>query len=195
MTGRVKGALLWSNGASAFLAVTAETNPGQVSAVPLEDVYRIPGDSALKFGVTARVLDQSVRVMEADRKKHSAAGGADPGDVGARSLQPAGDILGRRVMNAAGEWIGAMEDLLLDPTRGRIDYAVIGIGDSPAVGRDLHLVPWRSLTVSGDKVYRLQATESDLRAALRFKPEEWDRVDEDWLVRTDDFYHAFNTKP
>jgi sporulation protein YlmC with PRC-barrel domain len=195
MTGRVKRVLLWSNGASVFLAVTGKTCPGQVSAVPLEDVYPIREGEERKLGVSARVLAESVRVPATDGKSPPAGRDTDAGGVGARSLQPAGAIFGRCVMNAAGQRIGEVKDLLLDPTRGQIDYAVMGLGDSPGIGRVLQLVPWRSLIVSGDRAYRLEATESDLRGALRFKPEEWNRIDQDWLDRTDDFYRALFTKP
>jgi len=193
--GEVKGVLLAPNGADVFLAVSGKTHPGQVSAVPLEEVYLFREGDERKFGVAARVLAEAVHVPEADWERQLAARGVNPDGTGALALRPAGEILGRRVMNAVEQRIGDVEDLLLDPTRGRIGYAVMGVGDFLGIGRVLHVVPWTSLKAAGDKAYRLDVTQSDLRVAPKFKPEEWGRIDGRWLDRIDAFYRAIFTKP
>ena len=52
------------------------------------------------------------------------------------------EIVGDRVRNTAGDDLGKIEDLIIDPATGNISYAVVGSGDR------LHTVPWSSFRPS-----------------------------------------------
>jgi sporulation protein YlmC with PRC-barrel domain len=53
-------------------------------------------------------------------------------------------IIGMDVVNAQGEKVGDIEDIVLD-RHGTVAYAVVSTGGFLGVGERLHAVPWRSL--------------------------------------------------
>lgn len=64
--------------------------------------------------------------------------------------QNASDIIGRDVRDRAGESLGKITDLLVDPVDGKIRFAIIGSGGLLGIGQDLHPVPFQALRVTGD---------------------------------------------
>lgn len=83
-------------------------------------------------------------------------------------------LVGRNVVNAHGEDLGRIEEFVIDPERGRIEYAVLSFGEPFGIGEKFFAVPWEAL--------RLDCTNNDfvmnvemetLEAGQGFDPEAW----------------------
>ena len=55
-------------------------------------------------------------------------------------------IKGDKVVNAAGENVGKIEDLMIDLDNGRGGYAVLSFGGLLGMGDKLFAIPWQALS-------------------------------------------------
>jgi sporulation protein YlmC with PRC-barrel domain len=100
-------------------------------------------------------------------------------------------LLNERVRNAAGEDIGRIEDMIIDPGSGVVQYALLDTGNR------LLTVPWSSLRVSPSHDYLMLGLD---RRTLERAP-AFDRVhspdmsDPAWRRRIDDYYGASYPAP
>jgi sporulation protein YlmC with PRC-barrel domain len=60
-------------------------------------------------------------------------------------------IIGATVTNPAGETLGTVDDLMIDPTDGRVFYAVMSFGGILGLGKQYYPVPWALLTSDPSK--------------------------------------------
>lgn len=51
-------------------------------------------------------------------------------------------IIGATVKNPDGETLGTVDDLMVDPTSGRVYYAVMSFGGILGLGKQYYPVPW-----------------------------------------------------
>lgn len=86
--------------------------------------------------------------------------------------------------------LGSVEELMIDPETGRVQYAVLSIGEFLGFGGKLHAVPWSVLRLDPDRrVFVLEADRETMEAAPAFDEEEWpDFGDADWKHRIDSHY-------
>ena len=83
-------------------------------------------------------------------------------------------ITGDNVVNAAGEHIGDIKDLMLDVTKGTIAYAVLDFGGFLGIGGKYFAVPWLSFTVDEDnKNLVLNVTKERLEQSPGFDKDNW----------------------
>ena len=68
-----------------------------------------------------------------------------------RRVLSASTISGDKVVNAAGDKLGDIKELMIDLPYGRIAYAVLSFGGFLGVGEKLFAVPWNALTVDEDE--------------------------------------------
>lgn len=83
-------------------------------------------------------------------------------------------LLGRDVISEAGEDLGHIEEIAIDPEHGCVAYAVLSFGGVLGVGAKFLAVPWKSLRIDhahGDFV--IDATKRQLEQAQGFDPEAW----------------------
>lgn len=128
-------------------------------------------------------------------------------EVGARTDQaniPAvkvRDMLGVAVYNSSDENLGKIEDLVMDPSSGRIRYAVLSFGGFLGVGDKLFAVPWGDLklvtkgtTSAGtakEDHYVLDVTKEALKNAPGFDKNSWpDFAHRNWSADVDEFYNS-----
>ena len=69
---------------------------------------------------------------------------------GAKSMT-ATKLIGDPVVNADGEKLGKIEDLVIDPESGRVDYAVLSFGGFLGVGDKLFAVPIEAMRLSPEE--------------------------------------------
>lgn len=111
----------------------------------------------------------------------------------------ASDVVGADIKNASGD-IGEVEDLVVDPMTGRIDYAVISLKER---GKDQwHAVPWSTLNATvpagmKDKKdvvepeFTLNADAERLKSAPGFPKDKWpDFNGPAWRSEIDTHYDA-----
>ena len=86
----------------------------------------------------------------------------------------ASTINGTNVRNAQNEDLGHVEDIMLDPTSGRIAYAVLSFGGFMGFGDKLFAIPWQALTVDTEnEVLILNADKEQLEDAPGFDKDNW----------------------
>jgi sporulation protein YlmC with PRC-barrel domain len=56
-----------------------------------------------------------------------------------------------KVVNLAGQELGAVEELMIDVTTGRVAYVVLAYGGFLGVGTKLFAIPWSVITVDEAK--------------------------------------------
>jgi sporulation protein YlmC with PRC-barrel domain len=90
------------------------------------------------------------------------------------NMLSASTLTGDEVVNAKGESLGKIEDLMLDLDRGRIGYAVLSFGGVLGVGNKLFAVPWTALTVDHvNKRCLLDVPKAKLEGAPGFDKGAW----------------------
>lgn len=99
-------------------------------------------------------------------------------------------LLHEQVRNAAGENLGKIEDVVVDPVTGNIDYVVMSLGGLTGIGSKLVAIPWSALRVSDTRDYvLLNVDRQTLERAPGFDRDHWpDFADPVWRRSTYDYY-------
>ena len=88
-------------------------------------------------------------------------------------------IKGAEVMNLQNQEIGTIEEVLVDPSSGRVRFAVLSVGGFLGLGDSEVAVPWDAVQVSksGDNPkYVLDASKERLEKAPRVEGKKYDRL-------------------
>jgi sporulation protein YlmC with PRC-barrel domain len=105
-------------------------------------------------------------------------------------LMTAGTLTGDRVVNAEGDDLGKITEIMLDVPEGRIAYAVLEFGSVLGMGGKLFAVPWQSLTLDADsQCFILDIDQERLKSAPGFDKDNWPSMaDEQWASSVHSFY-------
>jgi len=119
-------------------------------------------------------------------RHHQDHSGPGPGIMAASSLE------GETVVDAQGENLGEIEEIMLDVRGGRIAYAVMSVGGFLGVGEKYFAVPWHSFTMDTDnKRFILDVDKERLLKAPGFDQNEWPSMaDKRWASEIHDYYGA-----
>jgi sporulation protein YlmC with PRC-barrel domain len=98
---------------------------------------------ALTWGTSTRAQDEPKRPASETRP----AAGVYVKD--AMCLLKGTDVIGAKVKNPQGEDLGKIEELVLDPTEGTIEYAVLSFGGFLGMGDKLFALPFSLLNLPG----------------------------------------------
>jgi hypothetical protein len=98
-------------------------------------------------------------------------------------------LISERVRNRAGEDIGRIEDLVIDPNSGNVEYAVASF-DGFGRSDDLFAIPWSELSFSPSRDYLIADFDNErLRRAPSFRRGAWpDMADPAWRRDVDGYY-------
>jgi BON domain/PRC-barrel domain len=93
--------------------------------------------------------------------------------------------IGRPVRNRAGDTIGRIEELILDPANGAVTLAILSCGDWLAIGDRLVPLPWNALSYAPGRDYVLLGIDKTvLEGAPAFDRQRWPDVsDTAWRTR------------
>jgi sporulation protein YlmC with PRC-barrel domain len=99
-------------------------------------------------------------------------------------------IIGSAVRDAHDRKIGDIKDIVLDPQRGEIAYAVVSFGGVMGVGRKYHAIPWRVLEAGDDgRYYVLHADRETISLAPGFDKGNWpDMADQKWHAEIERYW-------
>jgi len=131
---------------------------------------------------------------DASRSQVRRSGYQDPEKPGA-PVTRASKLIGAPVKNSAGEDLGKIEDIVMEPNGGRVRYAVLSFGGFLGVGDKWFAVPWRYMTIEFDKekkdrfhfVYNVD--KEKLKKAPGFDKSNWpDFGDSKWTLEIDTFF-------
>ena len=83
-------------------------------------------------------------------------------------------LIGDPVVSPRGEDLGKIEDLVIDPKTGRVDYAVLSFGGFLGVGDKLFAVPLEAMKMSPEeKRFILDVDKERLKQAPGFDKNNW----------------------
>lgn len=99
-----------------------------------------------------------------------------------------------KVVNAAGESLGRIEDYMIDLNNGRIAYCVLSFGGFLGMGDRLFAVPWQAMTLDTEnKCFILNIDKERLKNAPGFDKDNWpDTTNPEWGTR---IYSYYSVKP
>lgn len=99
-----------------------------------------------------------------------------------------------KVVNAAGEDLGNIEDYMIDLNTGRIAYCVLSFGGFLGMGEKLFAVPWGAMTLDTEnKRFILNVDKERLKNAPGFDKDNWpDTTNPEWGSR---IYSYYGIKP
>jgi sporulation protein YlmC with PRC-barrel domain len=105
-----------------------------------------------------------------------------------RRLMSASSLVGEKVVNARGENLGKIEDVMLDLDGTRIAYAVLSFGGLWGLGSKLFAVPWEMLILDAErKAFLFNVDREALESAPGFDKDHWpDTINPEW----EDMVHA-----
>ena len=102
----------------------------------------------------------------------------------------ASTLKNEKVVNAAGESLGRIEDYMIDLNNGRIAYCVLSFGGFLGMGDKLFAVPWSALTLDTEnKSFVLNVDKERLKNAPGFDKDNWpDMTSPDFGTRIYGYY-------
>lgn len=90
------------------------------------------------------------------------------------AIQKATEIMGRSVHNDQGEKLGEIKDLVIDPDRFRVAYAVLSFGGFLGMGDKLFAMPAGVLKIPGTEGHAVLTVDKDhLKSAAGFDKDNW----------------------
>lgn len=118
------------------------------------------------------------------------------GSVQAFSSSPvkASSIIGTDVVNPKGDNLGDIKEVVIDPSSGRVAYAVVAFGGFLGMGEKLFAIPFSSFKYDAARNdYVLDIDKSRLEAAPGFDSDHWPSMsDEKW---NRDVYKYYGRSP
>ncbi|WP_011306533.1 PRC-barrel domain-containing protein [Methanosarcina barkeri] len=101
----------------------------------------------------------------------------------------ASTIKGDKVVNAAGEDLGKIEELMIDLRDGRLAFAVLSFGGFLGLGNKLFAIPWQALRLKlHDHVFVLDVPKDILEKAEGFDKDNWPITSHEWLSTVYSYY-------
>lgn len=103
------------------------------------------------------------------------------------SILSSSTLLGDPIVDAEGNKLGTLKEIMLNIAQGTVAYAVLARGGFGGVGEKLFAVPWRMLAVDGDnKRVVLDVDPEVLDDSPGFDPDNWPSfTDEAWQADVD----------
>ncbi len=94
----------------------------------------------------------------------------------------ASSIIGTDVVNAKGDDLGDIKEVVIDPRTGRVAYAVVAFGGFLTMGEKLFAIPFSSFKYDHvENEYVLDISKERLEAAPGFDADQWPSMaDEKW---------------
>lgn len=99
-------------------------------------------------------------------------------------------IIGARVQNPKGEYLGSVTDLMVNPEDGRIAFAVLSHGGVLGIPMRFAAVPFNALKFNSNKsIYLLDMSKERMASAPSFDRNHWpDVADKSWGAEIYRFY-------
>ena len=97
-----------------------------------------------------------------------------------------------KVVNAAGEHLGHIQDYMFDLDSGRVAYCVLSFGGFLGMGDKLFAVPWQAMKLdTADHCFVLDVSKERLKDAPGFDKDHWPgSADREFQTRVYRFYNV-----
>ena len=108
----------------------------------------------------------------------------------ANYLLSSGTIKGDSVVNAQGEDLGHVEDLMINPASGKVEYAVLSFGGFMGLGDKYFAVPFTRFGVDREHHRMVLNVDKDrLKEAPGFDKDNWpDFADTEFTSSVNSYY-------
>ncbi|MDW5549508.1 PRC-barrel domain-containing protein [Methanosarcina sp.] len=101
----------------------------------------------------------------------------------------ASTLKGDKVVNAAGEDIGKIEELMIDLRDGRLAYVVMSFGGFLGLGDKLFAIPWQAFRLKlHDHAFILDVPKDVLEKAEGFDKDNWPITSREWVSTLYSYY-------
>jgi sporulation protein YlmC with PRC-barrel domain len=101
----------------------------------------------------------------------------------------ASTLKGDKVVNAAGEDLGKIEELMIDLHDGRLAFAVLSFGGFLGMGNKLFAIPWQAFRLKlHDHALVLDIPKNVLEKAEGFDKDNWPITSREWLSTVYGYY-------
>ena len=101
----------------------------------------------------------------------------------------ASTLKGDKVVNAAGEDLGKIEELMFDLRDGRLAFAVLSFGGFLGMGDKLFAIPWQALRLKlHDHAFVFDVPKDTLEKAEGFDKDNWPITSREWLSTIYGYY-------
>ena len=98
-------------------------------------------------------------------------------------------LLGSSIYDGAGRKLGAIKEIFLDPTLGRIAYVIGSTGGVLGLGAKFHPLPWSRLSLRpGEDGYHADFTKADLEHAPAYDQEQLASPQYAWAEQVDAYF-------
>lgn len=99
-----------------------------------------------------------------------------------RRVLSASMLTGDKVVNADGQDLGQIDEIMIDTITGRVAYAVLSFGGFLGIGDKLFAIPWDQLSLDEDnKRFVFDIDRERLQQAPGFDKDNWpDMTDPTW---------------
>lgn len=107
-------------------------------------------------------------------------------------LLSAGSLKDDTIKNSEGKDIGNIQEIMLNPQTGKIEYAVLSFGGFLGLGDKYFAVPWDALELNREeKCFRLDVDKEKLENSPGFDKDDWpDFADDTFLHSVNKNYHG-----
>lgn len=106
----------------------------------------------------------------------------------------ASSIIGTGVVNPAGDSLGDIKEIVIDPRTGRVAYSVVSFGGFLGMGEKLFAIPFSAFSYNAEKNdYVLDVSKERLKAAPGFDADNWPSMSEEKWNR--DVYKYYERSP
>jgi sporulation protein YlmC with PRC-barrel domain len=118
---------------------------------------------------------------------------ASPKAVSKATLWSVNDSIGSNVVNAKGEDLGDVEDIVLDRNKSRIAYVIVSYGGVLGLGDKHFAVPWQAFGQTDDRELSLAIDPEQLKSAPGFEKGILPNTSDPLFHES--VYSFYNTKP
>lgn len=109
-------------------------------------------------------------------------------------IEKASEIIGRTVQNDQGEKLGKIKDLVIDPDRYRVSYAVLKFGGFLGLGDKLYAIPDGAMQMLNSEDYAVLTMNKDsLKDAPGFDKDNWPNLADETVAAG--IYEFYGQKP
>jgi sporulation protein YlmC with PRC-barrel domain len=104
------------------------------------------------------------------------------------------DVIGKKVVNLAGESIGEIKEVMIDAAAGIVTYAILSFGGFLGMGDKLFAVPWGRLSYERmNNVFMMKANKELLKNAPGFDKNNWPDMSDP--TRLSEIYRYYDSEP
>jgi sporulation protein YlmC with PRC-barrel domain len=152
----------------------------------LQEATRQTETGREKLAQLEREGAEAQRREKPEPERMSRIGGMEGRD--SPEFMSASTIKSDRVINASGDELGKIEELMLDLENGRIAYAVLSFGGFLGMGNKMFAIPWQALKLRAhERAFALDVSKEILEKAEGFDKNNWPLSREE-LSRTYIYY-------